>query len=110
MKFEPVSEAPYLLLSPSSHAPPASTDACTHPSRFQTLRQMFQELNRASPKGLSQRERRPVLLMLGGGMAAGKSTVREIIGQDNFWTKVGMHAVLFQEQSWKDYVLLVSLV
>lgn len=56
--------------------------------RFQTLRQMFQELNRASPKHPYREERRPVLLLLGGGMAAGKSTVREIIGQDNFWTKV----------------------
>ena len=26
--------------------------------------------------------------MLGGGMAAGKSTVRNIIGQDTFWSKV----------------------
>ena len=57
--------------------------------RFQTLQQMFEELNRASPhKSSTGGPRRPVLLLLGGGMAAGKSTVREIIGQDNFWSKV----------------------
>lgn len=32
-------------------------------------------------------ERGPVLLLLGGGMAAGKSTVREVIGHDDFWSK-----------------------
>lgn len=32
--------------------------------------------------------RQPVLLILGGGMAAGKSTVREIIGKSDFWSKV----------------------
>ena len=30
----------------------------------------------------------PGLLLLGGGMAAGKSTVREVIGHDDFWSKV----------------------
>ena len=29
-----------------------------------------------------------MLLLLGGGMAAGKSTVREVIGHDDFWSKV----------------------
>ncbi len=33
-------------------------------------------------------KRQPVCLLLGGGMAAGKSTVREIIGRDIFWSKV----------------------
>ena len=33
--------------------------------------------------------RQPVCLFLDGGMAAGKSTVREIIGKDMFWSKVG---------------------
>lgn len=36
------------------------------------------------------REQGPILLLLGGGMAAGKSTVREIIGSDHFWSKVRM--------------------
>ena len=57
--------------------------------RFQTLQQMFNELNRhGSVKGSNANQRQPVVLLLGGGMAAGKSTVREIIGQDDFWTKV----------------------
>ena len=50
---------------------------------------MFNELNRhGSVKGSTANQRQPVVLLLGGGMAAGKSTVREIIGQDDFWTKV----------------------
>ncbi len=38
--------------------------------------------------GKGPRTRRPVCLLLGGGMAAGKSTVREIIGKDVFWSNV----------------------
>lgn len=33
-------------------------------------------------------DRQPICLLLGGGMAAGKSTVRNIIGQADFWTRV----------------------
>lgn len=54
--------------------------------RFLSLAQMFDDLNRAPAPGAAD-ERHPVLLLLGGGMAAGKSTVREIIGQDGFWSK-----------------------
>lgn len=32
--------------------------------------------------------RQPVLLLLAGGMAAGKSTVRELIGKSDFWSQV----------------------
>ncbi len=56
--------------------------------RFQTLYEIFSELNRASSGASSSTERGPVLLLLGGGMAAGKSTVREVIGHDDFWSKV----------------------
>ena len=57
--------------------------------RFLTLRQMFEELNRTSERQpLESPERQPIILLLGGGMAAGKSTVREIIGHDGFWSKV----------------------
>ena len=51
---------------------------------------MFEELNRSGQvvDGTGDTERSPVLLLLGGGMAAGKSTVREIIGHHEFWTKV----------------------
>lgn len=56
--------------------------------RFQTLYEIFSELNRVGSGGSSTPERGPVLLLLGGGMAAGKSTVREVIGHDDFWSKV----------------------
>ena len=44
------------------------------------------------PNGVAPK-RQPVCLLLGGGMAAGKSTVREIIGQDIFWSKARRLAV-----------------
>ena len=56
--------------------------------RFQTLYEIFSELNRVGSGGGAAVERGPVLLLLGGGMAAGKSTVREVIGHDDFWSKV----------------------
>lgn len=52
--------------------------------RFMTLQQMFEDMNRAK----EEPGRQPIILLLGGGMAAGKSTVREIIGKDGFWSKV----------------------
>lgn len=55
--------------------------------RFLSLRQMFEDLNRG-PDHTAVNQRQPVILLLGGGMAAGKSTVREIIGRDGFWSKV----------------------
>ena len=51
--------------------------------------EIFSELNRVGSGASSTPERGPVLLLLGGGMAAGKSTVREVIGHDDFWSKVG---------------------
>ena len=51
---------------------------------FMTLQQMFEDMNRAK----EDPGRQPIILLLGGGMAAGKSTVREIIGKDGFWSKV----------------------
>ena len=56
--------------------------------RFQTLYEIFSELSRAGSGIKVNAERGPVLLLLGGGMAAGKSTVREVIGHDDFWSKV----------------------
>ena len=49
--------------------------------------EIFAELNRSGSSGQPPPQRGPVLLLLGGGMAAGKSTVREIIGHDDFWSK-----------------------
>ena len=56
--------------------------------RLQTLFELFTDLNKAPAPSLSEQRRQPVCLLLGGGMAAGKSTVREIIGNDSFWSKV----------------------
>ena len=58
--------------------------------RFKTLTDIFEGLKDRGDAAKRKQDRRPVLLMLGGGMAAGKSTVRKIIGQDNFWSKVGL--------------------
>ena len=52
--------------------------------RLMTLQEMFEDMNRAK----EEPGRQPIILLLGGGMAAGKSTVREIIGKDGFWSKV----------------------
>ena len=58
------------------------------PCRFMTMSEMMMEL-RDHPHGGNgvAPKRQPVCLLLGGGMAAGKSTVREIIGRDIFWSK-----------------------
>lgn len=60
--------------------------------RFQTLYEMFAELNQHT--SALDENRSPILLLLGGGMAAGKSTVREIIGHDEFWSKVRLGRLL----------------
>ncbi|CAD7696114.1 unnamed protein product [Ostreobium quekettii] len=71
--------------------------------RFLTMHQMFQELHgtKADP-GTEEKRRQPTLLLLGGGMAAGKSTVREIIGHDDFWSKVGPSAVVVEADAIKN--------
>lgn len=48
---------------------------------------MFEDLSAGRRDPKAPEGRLPVLLLLGGGMAAGKSTVREIIGHDDFWSK-----------------------
>ena len=53
-----------------------------------TLSEMMIELREHPHANGVVPKRQPVCLLLGGGMAAGKSTVREIIGQDIFWSKV----------------------
>ena len=60
---------------------------CTLTRRFQTLYEMFDDLSAGKRDPRASTGRLPVLLLLGGGMAAGKSTVREIIGHDDFWSK-----------------------
>ncbi|CAL8471980.1 g11522 [Coccomyxa elongata] len=70
--------------------------------KFQTLYEIFSELNRSGSGRSEAPERGPVLLLLGGGMAAGKSTVREIIGHDDFWSKVGKDAVVIEADAIKN--------
>lgn len=54
-----------------------------------TMKQIFTELSRGnSIAKASDPKRQPILLLLGGGMAAGKTSVREIIGSDAFWSDV----------------------
>lgn len=60
-----------------------------------TMNNIFKELSRGSSENsmvsedneVLSKQRTPVLLLIGGGMAAGKTTVREIIGSDRFWSK-----------------------
>ncbi len=64
-----------------------TTDMLGVQRRFQTLFEMFEDLSSGRRDPRAPGGRLPVLLLLGGGMAAGKSTVREIIGYDDFWSK-----------------------
>ncbi|CAD7700223.1 unnamed protein product, partial [Ostreobium quekettii] len=71
--------------------------------RFLTIHQMFQQLHASKGDAeTGERRRQPTLLLLGGGMAAGKSTVREIIGHDDFWSKVGPSAVVVEADAIKN--------
>lgn len=65
-----------------------------HACRFQTLYEMFEDLSAGKRDPRAPTGRLPVLLLLGGGMAAGKSTVREIIGHDDFWSKARADACI----------------
>ena len=65
--------------------------------RFQTLYEMFEDLSAGKRDLRAPTGRLPVLLLLGGGMAAGKSTVREIIGHDDFWSKARAAACICAE-------------
>lgn len=60
--------------------------------RFRTTWEIFADLKKSceaqQQNGDGDTRRQPVALFLGGGMAAGKSTVREIIGKDVFWSSV----------------------
>jgi adenylylsulfate kinase-like enzyme len=55
-------------------------------------------------------KRAPVILFLGGGMAAGKSTVRELIGKDQFWSALGPEAVVIEADAIKNQVCLTMEV
>lgn len=65
---------------------------------MKTLYELFNELHSSPAPVPSEVRRQPVCLLLGGGMAAGKSTVREIIGNDSFWSKVHLFRALNLDQ------------
>ncbi|GMH36595.1 hypothetical protein BSKO_04468 [Bryopsis sp. KO-2023] len=84
---------------------------------FATFAQIAQELNRQSSNtaiaDLNQnggKRRNPILLLLGGGMAAGKSTVREIIGSDDFWSKVCKEAVIVEADAIKNQDIVFQVL
>ncbi|XP_030507390.1 calmodulin calcium-dependent NAD kinase isoform X1 [Cannabis sativa] len=52
------------------------------------------------PAALS--ERSPVLLLMGGGMGAGKSTVLKDILKDSFWSEAGSNAVVVEADAFKE--------
>ncbi|KAK9832479.1 hypothetical protein WJX81_000145 [Elliptochloris bilobata] len=79
-----------------------TTDMLGVQRRFQTLYEMFEDLSAGRRDPRAPEGRLPVLLLLGGGMAAGKSTVREIIGHDDFWSKVGKDAVVVEADAIKN--------
>lgn len=56
--------------------------------RLVTLAELAKMLGGVGDQSKLDPDRQPICLLLGGGMAAGKSTVRNIIGQAEFWTRV----------------------
>ncbi len=56
--------------------------------RLVTLAELAKMLGGRGDQSKLDPNRQPICLLLGGGMAAGKSTVRKIIGQAEFWTRV----------------------
>ena len=56
--------------------------------RLITLAKLAEMLNGVGDQSKLDPNRQPICLLLGGGMAAGKSTVRRIIGEAEFWTRV----------------------
>ena len=62
--------------------------ACVRTRRLITLAKLAQMLHGTGDQSKLDPSRQPICLLLGGGMAAGKSTVRKIIGEAEFWTRV----------------------
>ncbi|GER56163.1 P-loop containing nucleoside triphosphatehydrolases superfamily protein [Striga asiatica] len=56
--------------------------------------------NVMAPVALS--ERSPVLLLMGGGMGAGKSTVLKDVMKESFWSSAGANAVVVEADAFKE--------
>ena len=55
-----------------------------------TLAELAKMLGGRGDQSKLDPDRQPICLLLGGGMAAGKSTVRNIIGKADFWTRASL--------------------
>ncbi|XP_015887820.3 calmodulin calcium-dependent NAD kinase [Ziziphus jujuba] len=79
---------------------------------FSTLVEEIKTIRRATSNGYSQctdvmvpiahSERSPVLLLMGGGMGAGKSTVLKDTLKESFWSGAAANAVLVEADAFKE--------
>ncbi|XP_076943780.1 calmodulin calcium-dependent NAD kinase-like [Bidens hawaiensis] len=58
--------------------------------------------NDATTKAVADCDRSPVLLFMGGGMGAGKSTVLKEILKDAFWSRAAENAVVVEADAFKE--------
>ncbi len=82
------------------HTPTTTHTHTTHNTPHDTITQDLQHANDSGITSSPPTTRQPVLLLLGGGMAAGKSSVRQLIGADVFWSKV-RHPVIVEADAIK---------
>ncbi|XP_030974010.1 uncharacterized protein LOC115994120 [Quercus lobata] len=80
---------------------------------FTTLVEEMKAINGSAPKGgdsvitevmapMAHSKRSPVLLLMGGGMGAGKSTVLKEILEEPFWSEAKANAVLVEADAFKE--------
>ncbi|KAK9991904.1 hypothetical protein SO802_026889 [Lithocarpus litseifolius] len=80
---------------------------------FTTLVEEIKAINGSAPKGddsvitevmapMAHSKRSPVLLLMGGGMGAGKSTVLKEILEEPFWSEAKANAVLVEADAFKE--------
>ncbi|CAA0806653.1 P-loop containing nucleoside triphosphate hydrolases superfamily protein [Striga hermonthica] len=78
---------------------------------FSTLVEEMKAIGTVPNNGLNQSdvmvpvalsERSPVLLLMGGGMGAGKSTVLKDIMKESFWSGAGANAVVVEADAFKE--------
>ena len=71
-----------------------------------TLAELAKMLGGRGDQSKLDPDRQPVCLLLGGGMAAGKSTVRKIIGQADFWTRVSAIAFAWAQSATQQCLVI----
>jgi signal recognition particle GTPase len=89
--------------------------------RWVSAREIFKALgchDEASCRALSRsqrqdREEPPHLILLGGGMGAGKTTLKKMVSQSDFWRRHGQNVVSVEADHFKEidpvYQLLTRL-